>query len=349
MPVQFFMGSLKRPTGGAFYNKVCIEALRAAGHQVDYRWVSPYQAATLVGLLPRVGSLLCSPLLALALAWKPGTFIVDEHFLDPMLVTNFLRRRFGRGNLIVVVHHIDDQKLLPLPSYRRRRFEAADLVVAVSRFSRGELLNYGVPESKIVLVPPGFEPRPRLPRVPRTGPLRCLAIGRCSPRKGWDLLLRAMAELGSGQAQLNLVGDYHTPFYKEKVEPLFRRYQLRDRVRFLGRVSASHLDRLFSESDVLVHPSRKEGFGIVLLEALHQGLPVIASRISAIPELVEHERHGLLCEPECPRALAAAIQRLVQNPELVLELGQRGPARAGHYSWERTQQNFLQAVEAHLS
>lgn len=345
--VHFFMGRLPATTGGETYNVECIQALREAGYTVHYHWVSPYRSASILGLLPRVGGILSAFFVALFFAWRKGLFIVDQEFLEPLWLTNVLRRCFRRGPLIVMVHHlkpVDYSKAM-----QKMLFGEPDKILVVSQYTHNDVLSLGINVSKLTVVAPGYRAKSS-GGVERslTGPLRCLVVGRCEPRKDWNTVLRAVAEFKPQDLQVTFVGSLAGDTFSSQVEPQFKTLGLGNRVRFLGAVSEEVLTECYQSHHILIHPSIQEGFGIVVLEAYHHGLAVVGSDTTSIPELVEPEQTGLLFPPGDDAALAQVLQRLLEDRELVHRLGANGMAVAEEYSWERTRQKFLKAVSPFL-
>jgi glycosyltransferase involved in cell wall biosynthesis len=115
-------------------------------------------------------------------------------------------------------------------------------------------------------------------------------------------------------------------------------------VEFLGRVSDEQLVELYRGATAYLDPTLFEGFGYGVLEAMACGAPVVASNTTSIPEIVGDA--GLLCDPRAPEELAAALRRVLDEPELAEELRRRGLARAAAFSWERTAEGLLAAVRA---
>ncbi|MFM7269819.1 MAG: glycosyltransferase, partial [Cyanobium sp.] len=100
----------------------------------------------------------------------------------------------------------------------------------------------------------------------------------------------------------------------------------------------------YRRASIFCLPTIQEGFGIVFLEAMASGLAVVSTTATAIPEVVPHGRAGLLVPPHDPQALAAALLRLLHEPELRQRLADGGRAHAGGFSWDRVAEDFLQAV-----
>ena len=197
----------------------------------------------------------------------------------------------------------------------------------------------------------GYEPRRGPNTPPRAGREEIIAelglpadaslatmIGPLLPRKGLGDLLRAASLLKDGfpLAHLLLVGRGEQ---RRRLQALVRTLDIEDTVHFLG--FRRDVDRILSGSDLLVLPSRWEGFGLVLLEAMNQGLPVVGTRRGAIPEVVRDGETGLLVPPGDPDSLATALSRLLGNPERAVERGRAGRTRL------RREFDLDRAVEAH--
>ncbi|EQD38607.1 glycosyl transferase group 1 [mine drainage metagenome] len=114
------------------------------------------------------------------------------------------------------------------------------------------------------------------------------------------------------------------------------------RVVWTGGVPPDALRREYASADLFVLPSHMEPFGIVLLEAMAAGLPVVATSVGGIPEVVHSGLTGLLVPPRDPAALARALDTLVADPQLRSRFGDRGRARAEEFSWPRLIPKFLE-------
>ena len=113
-------------------------------------------------------------------------------------------------------------------------------------------------------------------------------------------------------------------------------------VEFLGRVSDEEKVRYFASADIYCAPNTgQESFGIVLLEAMAAGVPIVASDIHGFKRVVERNVQGLLVEPQNPRALAAALYALARDPDLRHEMGEAGRARAPEFSWDRVTERIV--------
>ncbi|HET9379048.1 MAG TPA: glycosyltransferase family 4 protein [Chthoniobacterales bacterium] len=140
---------------------------------------------------------------------------------------------------------------------------------------------------------------------------RLLFVGRLVAAKGLPILLKALATLEG--IQLEVVGDGPD---RKMLEDLAQSLGLSNRVEFLGYQSQADVRELLKQTDVFALSSFAEGVPVVLMEAMAAGIPVVATRIAGIPELVQHEKSGLLVAPGDPVDIARAIRLLLEDPEL---------------------------------
>jgi glycosyltransferase involved in cell wall biosynthesis len=218
--------------------------------------------------------------------------------------------------------------------------ERADHVIAVSEATRHDLIElYQTPPEKISVlyhgVTPNFEP------VIEPGQLAAarqkyglgeqpfiLSVGTIQPRKNYQRLIQALAKLDSAVA-LVIVGSKGWKY--EDIFAEVARLDLAERVHFPGFVAEADLPALYSAATLFVYPSLYEGFGLPVLEAMACGTPVVASNQSALPEVVGEA--GLLVNPRDVEAMAAAVSRLLDEPDLRQCLAEAGRARAAHFTW----------------
>lgn len=155
-------------------------------------------------------------------------------------------------------------------------------------------------------------------------PIRLLVVGRLVAQKGIDLLLDAMALEGRADGwTLRVAGGGRL---RDELEGRAAGLGLDERVVFLGHVREVWQE--YTSADVVVVPSRYEGFCFVAAEAALAGRPVVGTRVSSLPEVVEDGRTGLLVSPEDPAALGRAIRTLVDDPERARAMGLAGRSRA---------------------
>ena len=174
----------------------------------------------------------------------------------------------------------------------------------------------------------------------RDGTINILFVGRFEERKGLIHLLRAYHRLRKRHVDARLLVIGSGPKARE-----YRRYvglrQIRD-VEFLGRVSDDAKARYFASADIFCAPATgQESFGIVLLEAMAAGVPIVASDIHGYKSVVQRGVQGLLVEPRNHRALAAALYRLANDEELRHRMGEAGRAKAPEYAWDRVSERIV--------
>lgn len=199
----------------------------------------------------------------------------------------------------------------------------ADRIVAVSEAVSRSLVRAGANPNRIRVVPGGTETE----NYSQVGPLVpgvIGAFGRLSREKGFDQLLEAMAILKGEPVQLLLGGD--GPQRNALLEQAKSLGLTPDQFSAVGFVS--DVPEFMARTGIFVLPSRSEGMGLVLVEAMSAGRPVVASRCGGVPEVVVDGETGLLVSPESPVELAAAIRRLVASPEEAYRMGVAGRDRA---------------------
>jgi glycosyltransferase involved in cell wall biosynthesis len=174
-----------------------------------------------------------------------------------------------------------------------------------------------------------------------------LHVGKFDHNKGQDVLIDAFSRIAEEfpGTLLHLVGGSgsHLESLRQQVQTL----QLAERVRFFTDVPFAEIPGHFAQASLFAFPSRQEAFGLVLLEAGTCALPVVASRVGGIPELIKDGETGLLVEPGDAAALAAALRTLLGDTALAAQLGQRLTARvAADFSWTTTRVRYEALIRA---
>lgn len=178
-----------------------------------------------------------------------------------------------------------------------------------------------------------FQNKPPYPEL-RDGMCNILFVGRLEYRKGLGYLLRAFQQLKQQFPQLRLIIVGDGPL-RRWYGNFIARKQLDDVV-MAGYVPAAELPRYYASCDVFCSPATgDESFGIVLLEAMASGRPIVATSIDGFRAVVSHGREGLLVERKSRRQLAYALQTLIANPALREAMGEAGRSKAQQYDWER--------------
>lgn len=327
-----------------------VEALRAAGHSVDR--VAPSE--------PRSRTLTLRRLLfnvQLRARWR-------AHLYDLVVGTDidgvFWAPRRGNIPYVVAIKGVIAEELQHEQGRTRRLFQAlaclegrnarqADAVLADSAYCQDAVVrHYRVPAERIRLVPEGIDlarwQRGAAETPRRSDGATILCVARQYPRKHIADLLRALPEVRRAvpAAHAVIIGD--GPEHGN-LRRLAAELKLSNAVQFLGAIPDDDaVARWYRCANVFCLPSVQEGFGIVFLEAMASGLPVVATRATAIPEVVPDGRAGLLVPPGDVEALAAALTALLREPARRTELGAYGQEHARQYDWRVVAGQFLAQV-----
>jgi D-inositol-3-phosphate glycosyltransferase len=223
-----------------------------------------------------------------------------------------------------------------------------------------ELVRIGRDASRITVVPCGVDVAtfsPSGPRAPRSGRPRIVTVGRFVPRKGFDDLIRAMPTIPG--AELVIVGGPpHDQFAHDaeaaRLRDLAEGHGVADRVQFHGPVARGDMPAILRSADVVACTPWYEPFGIVPLEAMACGVPVVASAVGGMLDTVVDGTTGRLVPPRSPRHISSAITTLLHDRVLRERLGGAGRARAqSRYSWDRvaadTQRTYARVLSAKLA
>jgi glycosyltransferase involved in cell wall biosynthesis len=222
-------------------------------------------------------------------------------------------------------------------------------VIVTSRMTARTLAaDYGVSAEHITVAPPGTD-RPAVVRRNSAGFVALLAVGAVVPRKGYDLLVEALAGLLDLPWRLTIVGDCsRDPATASRLRAYIARRRLAPRVTIEDAAPAARLAALYAAADLFVLPSRYEGFGMAYAEAIAAGLPVIGTTAGAIPDTVPAQA-GILIPPDDAAALAAALRRLIENRDEREKFAAGARAASMQLpTWRGSAELFSQAIEGAL-
>lgn len=281
-----------------------------------------------------------------ALAFRPLARLLRESRIDLVetfthpntVFFSFLARQQQLVSAVVISHHAmgSAYRARVLPGYVLPLLRRADLHLAVAEVQKRYLVEVeGLPEDRIRVIyngvdtalyhpatPDGRVAARALLGIPGAGTV-LMAVGSLKPLKGIDVLLRAVAPVlrASDDVRLVLVGEGPD---RTTLETLARELGAGERVVFAGL--RDDVDVMLRAADALVLPSHTEALPTVVLEAMATGLPVIATRVGGVPELVEPDRSAIVVPPGDEPALRDAVQRVLADPLLRAALGARGRA-----------------------
>jgi glycosyltransferase involved in cell wall biosynthesis len=228
-------------------------------------------------------------------------------------------------------------------------------IITPSAYTAGQLMQHlGVPREKIRVIPEGVElPGTFLSAAERVrerqrlvgrGHEMVLNVGVIQTRKNTLNALHALEKLPEGYRMVLVGGDGHG---SEAIHDYIRRQRLGSRVQVRGHVPAGELIPMYQAASVLLFPSWEEGFGLPVLEAMANGLPVVASRTAALPEVGGEA--ALYVDPHDPQEMAGKVVRAVEDSELRQKMIQQGFDRAREFSWKRAAEATLKVYDEALS
>jgi glycosyltransferase involved in cell wall biosynthesis len=282
-----------------------------------------------------------------------------QHPLDRCVYARLVRRlERWRLPLVVTAHslfgeHADRTiRQLMAPNLR-----AADRVIAVSEHIAEQAVELGVDSRRVHVIHSGvdtrqFQPRDRFAarqRIRIKDDARLvLFVGNLEPRKQVDVLLQAMAQVRDQipSVQLLVVGSGESAGDQDqtrRLQQLCLDLAVRDIVRFTGRVSEEQLLDAYASADVFALPSSSEAQGIVALEAMSCGLPVVATAVGGLIGTIEHERTGYLVPPGDARALAESLARVLASSDERASVGAAArQAVMTRFAWSRTVEQTIE-------
>ncbi len=338
-----------RPDRGGIARVVAAlsEGLRKRGHDVSIVSAIDEQAEAMVGAEAVIDPPRFRPaLLQTVIAHKPD--IVHVHCYSSWLPLNIMALRLlGYPVVFTPEFHPWGSR----PRWKRTIFDmfVGNLVFrgvnAIHTLTVGESdtieQRFGIRRAQMTVIsaplPRRFLAAGDFPRGRPPGPRALLFVGRVDDRKGLEFLLRAQARLEAdpsfGDLQLKIVGDVSDP-YADEVRRLVRELGLL-RTEIVGGVSDTSLDALYRQASALILPSSYESFGMVLIEAMASGCPVIGTSVGGIPWVVADGENGLLVPYGDAAALEAAIRKLLADPALSMRLAILGASTVLRFDQDR--------------
>jgi glycosyltransferase involved in cell wall biosynthesis len=337
-------GDLATPTGGYAYDRRIIAELRALGWTVDVldigdgfpRPTVEQRLAAQRGLAGLAGG---RPIVIDGLAF--GVLAEEAQALAP------------RCGLIALVHHplalesgLSAQESAALHDSERAALACARHVITTSpATARLVAADFAVPAQRLSTVRPGtdrvtVEPRHKGPTV------ELLAVGSVVPRKGYDILVAALARMPDLAWRLVIAGDRERSLETARqIDAQIVRLGLAERISFVGAIAPQRLMQLYAAADLFVLPSRFEGYGMAYAEAIAHGVPVVGTRAGAVPDTVP-DGAGVLVPPEDVDALVAVLRGLIESRAERERLAAGARAAAATFpSWQDAANLFAHVLE----
>lgn len=305
-------GALDTRTGGYLYDRQIADGLRALGwtvtvHELDAGF--PFPSAAALADAARV----------LKAIPDRATVLIDGLAFGAM--PREAAAEADRLRLVALVHHplaaetgLTADAAAALAASERAALAAARRVIVTSRATAAALAGYGVARERIAVVEPGTARAPKAAGS-TDGTVALLCVATVTPRKGHEVLIRALAALPALPWRLTCAGSLdRDPQTVDRVRALIAAHGLGARVTLAGELDERELAAQYDAADVFVLATEYEGYGMAVAEAVARGLPVIGTPTGAIPDLVS-PRSGILVAPGDDAALAAALETMIGRPE----------------------------------
>jgi glycosyltransferase involved in cell wall biosynthesis len=279
---------------------------------------------------------------------------VSRLALDVMLNPGFTAPLFAACPQATVFHDLQHKRhpeyfrWFDLPFWRfflywsARRSQA---LIAISHSTAADLMRYyDLPKSKIHIVPLGVDSEFFALSKSRRPERFLLAVSTLHPHKNLDGLLRAFAQFRANHSEFRLVVCGMRGFFSGPLHELRRSLALEEAVEFPGWIPREQVYDLYSRAWAFIYPSKFEGFGLPVLEAMAAGVPMACSNIEPLATTVGDA--ALTFDPSDPAAIARAITRIADDDSLRARLAEDGPLRAAAFSWRATAGGTLAALRS---
>jgi glycosyltransferase involved in cell wall biosynthesis len=336
-------GSLATLTGGYGYDREIIAGLQRRG------WTVP--VIELAGEYPTPSSASRAEAARALAALTPGARVIVDGLAFGALPDEAAREA-NRLAFVALVHHPlgDETGLAPaasaaLHASERRALRAARRVVVTSRATAARLTAFDVPAAAVTVIEPGTDPAP-LSRGSGGDTTELLCVASIVPRKGHDVLVRALAAMADAPWHLTCVGGLdRDEAWVRALQRQVAELGLEGRIAFVGEMDRAPLAEVYAAADVFVLPTRYEGYGMVVAEALARGLPVVSTATGGIADLVGGEA-GILVPADDAAALTRALSTVVSDRALRRRLAEGAQQVRGTLpSWDEAAALMARTIE----
>jgi glycosyltransferase involved in cell wall biosynthesis len=335
-------GDLDTRTGGYGYDREIVAGLRDRGWEVT--------VAALGGAFPHPTEAALDDAGRLLARIPDRSLVMVDGLAFGVLPAN-VAREAQRLRFVALVHHplaletgIDPAEAERLRVSERAALSSARGVIVTSRRTVAAVEDLGVPRDRIAVVEPGTATAP--PAVGSTsGPVRLLCVASLVPRKGHDTLLDALTQLGDLAWRLSCVGGRDRDgSWARAMEQRCTVPPLAGRVEFAGELEGSALEAAYRNADLFVLPTRYEGYGMVIAEALARGLPVVSTPTGAIAELITVDA-GVLVPADDSPTLARVLRSVISDRAALTRLKRGALQTRGRLaSWQQASASMEAAL-----
>ena len=278
-------------------------------------------------------------------------FLYAKRKKKPLIVTTHLDKGSYKGVIIKSAYYLYSKLITTLLSQ-------ADIIISPSKYYIKESRFLEKYKNKVVVIPNGInvedfnvqcsKEKCREKLAFSSSERILLCVGNLEPRKGLDILLKAMPKIlrNIQDVKLVVVGN---GIMNDKLKNLAERLGIFKHIKFAGFIDEELKPFYYKSADIFVLPSLYEIFGIVNLEAMACSVPIVASKIGGVPDVVKNGENGVLVPPKDEEALAEAIIYLLENEEVRRGMGRNGRKKVEDYSWERIAEETEKVYEKVLN
>lgn len=291
----------------------------------------------------------------LTLTFLKSPDLIHAHWLIPQGLISILIKFITKKPVIISIHgtdvfafgtgfmkNLNGWILSHADNVTVNSFATAQVVISRYKVANIEVIPMGVDQSEFQ---PGL--RDVALKTQLTGQdFFLLSVGRLVEQKGFQYIIRALPRLNSQAIRTKLVIIGDGP-YKNQLINLTKTYRVTDQVIFLGSVSQDQISRYYASADIFIGPSldlpgqAAESFGVVFLEALASGIPVIATNVGGIGDIIQDNLTGIVVPPADPDAIAAAVKNIIYHPNLVSRFRSTGlKIIKSKYTWVSVADSF---------
>ncbi|PFA99194.1 hypothetical protein CN383_16210 [Priestia megaterium] len=263
-----------------------------------------------------------------------STIVLDDRAQHPLFLEELLNEEFEAIG-------IDKKAEVSTKSVLLKEYEIADYIIVASEFAKRTFIEQGIKEDKIFVVPYGYESKKFFPSNKIDDTFRVLFVGQITPRKGVKYLLDAFKKLPKDNTELILIGkiDSTMQFIMEELPENVIHYEYIPNVK---------LNEFYSNSDIFVLPSLSDAFGLVVLEALGAGLPVLLSENVGAADLIQDGKEGYIVPIRDAEAIYSKLFYLFNNRGEIEKMRNHCVQTSSLYNWDYYMKKLNEVYEAIL-